>query len=222
MSDILEWIDLGIVQYRDAVELQDRLRARRIAGEIGDRLLLLEHPPVFTLGRQDCAGDFLSSVDAIESEGIEVVKTDRGGRITYHGPGQLVVYFICGLSSLGVGVKSFVQAIEEICVRVAREYGIDAGRDEEHPGVWVGNDKLAAIGLNVSRGVTRHGFALNVDVDLSPYRHVVACGVHGRGVTSLARLGRRTPCMEEVKELVVAHAGRVLSCPMRKLDRRER
>lgn len=207
----LEWQDLGVLRYRDAWRLQDELRERRVAGEIGDRFLLVEHPPVFTLGKRDCSDDFLSSPEAISADGIEMVRCNRGGRVTYHGPGQLVGYFICGLSSLELGVRDFMKEIEIVCLRVLSDFNIDANTDDENPGIWVGHDKLVAIGLNVSRGVTQHGFAVNVDCDLGAYRHIVACGIKGRGVTAISRVLGHSPGMPEVKRSVISHIGKVFS-----------
>lgn len=196
--------DLGRIGYRDAWELQESLRERRISNEVPDTLLILEHDPVFTLGKRDCSDDFLSPMSDVEKDGIEVVKCNRGGRVTYHGPGQIVGYFVCELASFGLGVKEFVHAIESMCMDVLSNYGIDALRDNEHPGLWVGPNKIVAIGLNISHGITQHGFAMNVDLDLAPYRHIVACGIRDRGVTSMERiLGERNPSMDQVKQTVI-------------------
>lgn len=210
----MEWQELGTMPYSEASKLQERLRELRIAGLIPDRMLLVEHPPVLTVGKRDSGEDFCSPPEEIAADGIDVIKTNRGGRVTYHGPGQLVGYFICSLESLGMGVKDFVRAIEEASIRTLADFGIRAHRDKEHPGVWIGRDKICAIGLNVSRGVTQHGFALNVDCDLSAYRHIVACGIRGRGVTSMTRLLPKPPPMRRVKKDLVDHVGSVLSRTM--------
>ena len=217
MDNIIEWQDLGRMHYRQAWALQEKLRSLRTAGHIGDRLLFVEHPRVFTIGRRECSEDFLSSAQAIAADGIEVVKTNRGGRVTYHGPGQLVAYFICHLASLGLGVRDFVRAVEEICIKAVAGFGIQAHRDENCPGVWVGRDKLVAIGLNVAHGVTEHGFALNVDCDLTPFRHITACGIKGRCITSMSSILGRAPSMDEVKDMVVKMANLVLSRGVAKL-----
>lgn len=178
----------GRVPYPEAYALQETLHAARLRGEIPDTLLLLEHPPVFTTGRQDVATDWLLTHDDIRSRGIEIIATNRGGRITYHGPGQLVGYFICDLKARHVGVADFVRWIEEGLIAVASQYGINAHLDKAHPGVWVGTNKLAAIGLHVRHNVTLHGFALNVTTDLTPYSYCVPCGIQDRFVTSLNTL----------------------------------
>lgn len=203
MNGVIEYQDLGFMPYREALSLQDELREARIRGKIADRVLLIEHPPVLTTGRQDCREDFLSTPEAIAADGIEIVKTDRGGRVTYHGPGQLVVYFICELAGLGMGIREFVFSIEEACLRLLTEFGIEAKRDPEHPGLWVGRNKIVAVGMHVAHGVTQHGLALNVDGDLSAYRHIVACGVRGRGVTSIKTLRGDVPEMGEVKQRLI-------------------
>lgn len=210
MCKEMEWQDLGTMPYRQAWALQNDLRNKRIAGEIGDRLLLVEHPPVFTIGRRDSCGDFRSSPEAIAVDSIDVVKTNRGGRVTYHGPGQLVAYFIFDLSGIGVGVAEFVWLMGQSCIRLLADYGINAAHDPDHPGIWVGRDKMCAIGLNVSRGVTQHGLAINVSCDLTPYRHIVACGINNRGVTSMARIIGKTPPMAEIKRQFVAKIEEVL------------
>jgi len=213
----IEWQGLGLLPYGKAASLQDDLRRRRISGEICDRMLLLEHAPVITMGRKDCGADIISPPDVLCSEGIEVVKTDRGGRATYHGPGQLIGYFICSLSGLGIGIRDFVLAAEDICVRTLADLGVEASRDEAHPGLWVKGNKIVAVGLNVSRGVTRHGIAMNVSCDLGAYRHIVACGISDRGVTSVERELGSAPRMEDVSERFVAHAGAVLRRRMSRL-----
>lgn len=209
-SNSIEWIDLGTMPYGEAWALQDLLREERIAGRAPDRLLLVEHPPVFTMGKRDCDGDFLSPREAIEADGIGVVKTNRGGSVTYHGPGQLVGYFICGLSSIGSGIRDFVSAVEEICILTLASVGIEGKRDEGHPGIWVGRAKIVAIGMNVQHGVTQHGFAMNVDMDLAPYRHIVACGIRDRSVTTIAAVTGSSQKTNEIKGLLVEACGRVL------------
>jgi lipoate-protein ligase B len=204
---MIEWQDLGTVPYREALALQRALREKRGAGEIGDRLLLLEHPPVITLGRKECDEDVVSAPEIIAKDGIEIVKTDRGGRSTYHGPGQLVGYAIVSIREFGMGVKEFVTAIEEICLRTLADFGVMAGRDDQHPGLWVGANKIVAVGFSVSRGITMHGFAVNIACDLGAYRHIVACGIAERGITSMERELGRAPAIQDVAKRVIAHAG---------------
>jgi lipoyl(octanoyl) transferase len=172
---------LGVVEYREAVALQERLRARVQAGELPDLLLLLEHPPVYTLGRRSEPGELPVGGD------IPVVDTERGGKLTYHGPGQLVGYPIMHVDN----VREFVGAMERALVSAIREAGVPAGTREgrEFTGVWVEDRKLGSIGIHVSRRVSMHGFAVNVDNDLAPFSSVVACGLPGVRMTSLREEG---------------------------------
>jgi lipoyl(octanoyl) transferase len=208
-GEAMRWLALGRVPYREAWGMQEALRARRIAGEAADSLLLVEHPPVITLGRRCCEGDVISTPELLARDGIELVRTNRGGRATYHGPGQLVGYFICSLDAFRMGVREFVHSIEEVCIRALADFGIASARDEKNPGLWVGRDKIVAIGLSVERGVSLHGFALNVAPDLAAYRHIVACGLCDRGVTSMASCLAAAPAMDRVALRVVHHAGQV-------------
>ncbi len=211
---IIEWQDLGTVRYARAWSLQERLREQRLAGEIRDRMLLLEHPPVITQGKRGISSDVLTPENELEKEGIDLFVTNRGGRATYHGPGQIVGYFIFDLGSIGLGVKEFVRAIEGLLMDALAGFGIDAARDEDHPGLWVGRDKIAAIGLNISHNVTQHGFALNASCDLAPYRHIVACGISDRGVTTMERVLGRPQLTGPVKRAIVRAAAGAFGCEM--------
>ncbi|MEI7901484.1 MAG: lipoyl(octanoyl) transferase LipB [bacterium] len=188
--------------YSEVLALQERLHRQRVAGEIPDTVLLLEHRPVYTLGRSASADNILYSEEAMRQAGIERVATTRGGDVTYHGSGQLVGYPIIHLGEAGLRVIEYVTALEETLIRAVARYGIAAGRDARNRGVWVGDDKLAALGIRVSRQVTMHGFALNVTTHLEDYRGIVACGLMNAGVTSMSRLLGREPDMAEVKTRV--------------------
>ena len=202
---VLKIDDLGRdAGYNEVLALQERLHAQRVAEEIPDTLLLLEHRPVYTLGRSASEGNVLYSEEALRRAGIERVVTTRGGDVTYHGPGQLVGYPIVHLGEAGLRVLEYVTALEETLIRAVATFGIAAGRDVRNRGVWVGNDKLAALGIRVSHQVTMHGFALNVTTRLEDYRGIVACGLRDAGVTSMARLLGWDPPMAEVKERVTA------------------
>jgi lipoyl(octanoyl) transferase len=184
------WVcHLGRVPYGEAVELQERLRQRVVAGELPDLLLLLEHPPVYTLGRRSQPGDLPLGEDWCRERGIDVARTDRGGKLTYHGPGQLVGYPIMHVSD----VRAYVRTMEEAIAAALREAGVEGrGRSAEGPqyaGVWAGERKIASIGVHISRGVSIHGFAVNVDNDLAPFSWVVACGLPDVHMTSLAAEG---------------------------------
>jgi len=213
-TQTIEWQDLGVMDYRVAWDLQMGLRAMRTRGKIRNRFLVVEHPPVFTMGKRDCDSDFVTSMDDVRHDGIDIVKCDRGGRITYHGPGQLVGYFIFDLTSIDLGVKDFVSAVEDVCIGILSDFNIASSKDSEHPGVWVGNNKIAAIGLNISHGVTQHGFALNVNCDLSHYRHIIACGIMDRGVTTMNLTSGSDVSIDEVKKSAVTRVGDVFLCRM--------
>ena len=210
-----EWQDLGMVRYEDAWRLQERLREARLAGKVGNRMLMLQHPPVITLGRRGIAADVLTSEQELARQGIELFVTNRGGRATYHGPGQIVGYFIFDLGPMGLGVRQFVRAIETLLMEALAGFCIVGALDEANPGIWVGREKIAAIGLNVSHGVTQHGFALNVNCDLEPYRHIVACGISDRGVTTMERLLGRTVDTTSLKRAIASAAGRAFDCDMK-------
>jgi lipoyl(octanoyl) transferase len=186
-SDELWVCHLGLVSYTDGVAIQETLRARRIAGELPDVLLTLEHPPVYTRGRRSGAEDLPFGEDFYRAKGIEVHTTDRGGRLTYHGPGQLVGYPIVAIDD----VSSHLRTMEAALIAALAEEGV-AGRSRhqegiDYTGVWVEERKIASIGVHVSRGVTTHGFALNVVNDLQPFSWVIACGLPDVAMTSLQR-----------------------------------
>jgi lipoate-protein ligase B len=174
---------LGRVEYREAAELQERLRERVIAGELPDLVLYLEHPQVYTLGRRSEPGDLPLGEEFLRARGIDVVSTPRGGKLTYHGPGQLVGYPIVHVGN----VAGFVRAMERAIVAALAEAGIEAVTREgrEYTGVWVGERKIASIGIHLSHGVSSHGLAVNVDNDLAPFEWAVACGLPGVRMTSM-------------------------------------
>jgi lipoyl(octanoyl) transferase len=181
------WVcHMGLVPYSDGLAIQGTLRARRLAGEIPDTLLLLEHPPVYTRGRRSAEGELPFGEDFYSAKGIEVIDTDRGGRITYHGPGQLVGYPIMAVTD----VVAHLRTIEDAIVDALGDVGIVAhARPQDGPdytGVWVEDRKIASLGVHVSRGISTHGFAVNVENDLEPFSWVVACGLPDVRMTSLA------------------------------------
>jgi lipoyl(octanoyl) transferase len=202
---------LGRVPYTEALALQRSLVDDRRSGVIGDTLLLLEHPHVLTLGvRGDGGrGHILASADVLAARGIEVHETGRGGDITYHGPGQLVGYPIIDLNPGRRDVHRYVRDLETVLIRTAADYGIQAGRVEGLTGVWVGDDKLAAIGVRIARWVTSHGFALNVSTNLDHFKLIVPCGIADRGVTSLERLLGRGLETTEVENRIIEHFSNV-------------
>jgi lipoate-protein ligase B len=187
------WVaQLGKIPYAEGVELQERLRARRQAGELPDLLLVLEHPPVYTTGKRTEPGDLPMGEDWYLAQGIDVCDTDRGGRVTYHGPGQLVGYPIMAVER----VADFVHTMERAIVAALADEGVEAeARATPFTGVWVGDSKIASIGVRVSGGVTTHGLAVNVDNDLQPFEWIVPCGIDHVRVTSLSRETGRAPSL---------------------------
>jgi lipoyl(octanoyl) transferase len=182
------WVcQLGTVEYREALALQERVRAARQRDEVPDVLLQLEHWPVYTRGRRSGPGELPMGEDWYRMQGIDIVETDRGGKVTYHGPGQLVGYPIVRIDD----VVAYVRTLERALVAALGEEGVTArARNEEGPdytGVWVGDRKIASIGVHVARGVTTHGFAVNVENDLQPFGWIVPCGLDGVQMTSLIR-----------------------------------
>ena len=195
---------LGTIGYQAALDLQAQLVERRKQGLIPDQLLLLEHPPVITLGvrtRSD-RSHVLESEAALAAKGVGLFETGRGGDVTYHGPGQLVGYPIVDLKPDRCDVHRYVRDLEEVLIRAVDAFGVRAGRIEGLTGIWVGDQKLAAIGVRISRWVTSHGFALNVNTDLSHFGLIVPCGITDKGVTSLERLLGHALPMDEVAETV--------------------
>jgi len=206
----------GTVGYGPALQWQNELYRRRVAGEAEDVMLLLEHPHVYTLGRRFSAEHLLLSREALAQRGIEVFECDRGGSITYHGPGQLVGYPVLELED--PDVIAYLRSLEEVLIRGVRSFGVAADRREGLTGVWAGasgEEKLASIGVNVSRGVTKHGFALNVTTDLSYFAGMVPCGIPAVQVTSLERLVGSAPPMEAVQGAVTAELATILGATVR-------
>ncbi len=208
---------LGLVPYADALALQKSLVEERRAGRIDDCLLLVEHPPVLTLGVRVDGGrsHILASPDELTRRGIEVYEAGRGGDVTFHGIGQIVGYPILDLSPDRCDLHRYVRDLEEVLIRVAADHGVEAARIKGLAGVWVGQEKLAAIGVRIARWITSHGFALNVSTDLRFFDLIVPCGIAGRGVTSLARLCSRAPSRALVENRLVARFGEVFDrCPV--------
>ena len=191
----------------------ERVAARK-RGEIPDTLLLVEHPHVYTLGRNARRENLLISEDQLRAIGAQLFEADRGGDITYHGPGQLVGYPIFDLTGHRRDIAWFMRSLEEVFIRVARDFGIEAGRVAGAPGVWVGSEKLVAMGVHISRWVTSHGFAFNADTDLRYFEYIVPCGLRDKGVTSLAKLLGQPVAIDRVANYVVEHVGAVFGLTM--------
>ncbi len=197
----LKVMDLGMSSYETVWGLQKELQARRISGKIGDHLLLVEHEPVYTLGKISHKSHLLRSND----HGISVIQTDRGGDITFHGPGQLVGYPILDLHRYHRSVSWYMRSLEKIIIDVLSDFKINADRKKGLTGVWIQDEKVAALGVRISRWVTMHGFALNVDPDLSFYEGIIPCGIRDFGVTSMATLLGHDIDMSAVKKALVNH-----------------
>jgi lipoyl(octanoyl) transferase len=198
---------LGRIGYADGVELQKSLVQQRVAGEIDDTLLLVEHPPVITLGvkTRGNLANVRADAGVLAAQGVELHESGRGGDVTFHGPGQLVGYPIIDLKPDRQDVHRYVRDLEEVLIRTAADFGIEVGRVKGFSGAWVGDAKLAAIGVRISRWVTSHGFALNVTTELSGFDLIVPCGITDRGVTSLSALLGREVAMADVERSVVTH-----------------
>lgn len=207
---------LGIVSYADALALQRALVERRKAGDVGDVLLLLEHRPVITLGVKGDGGrsHVTASTSLLAREGVEVHETGRGGDVTYHGPGQIVAYPILDLRPDRCDVHRYVRDLEDVMIRVCADYGLHAGRIAGLTGAWIGSDKIGAIGVRISRWVTSHGFAFNVNTNLDHFRLIVPCGIADRGVTSVAKQLRRAVDMAAAESRVVQHFSDVFGCEL--------
>ncbi len=211
----IELIRLRNAPYAETWRWQQERAAAVAEGKAPEALVLLEHPPVYTMGRRSDPAHLLAPEAELRARGAEVFWIDRGGDATWHGPGQLVGYPILNLAQRGRDLHAYVYALEEVLIDVAASYGIVARRAAERTGIWVGDAKVAAIGIKVQHWVSYHGFALNVDPDLSWFEQIVPCGLHGYGVTSLARLLGRRIDFEEVADRVAdafhPHFGDVLS-----------
>ena len=197
---------LGEVDYAEAWDMQSALARRRADGEIPDSLLLLEHPHTYTLGRRAIIEDVLASDAALAQLGVRVVHADRGGLVTYHGPGQIVSYPIVDVRPLG-GPRDYVCALEEVVILTLNDFGLTAERIPDLIGVWVGDVKVASVGVRISRGISTHGFALNVSTDLSYFRHIVPCGMPGAVVGSMESLLGAPVDKDGVAERLVHHFG---------------
>ena len=213
-------VDQGLISYAPAYELQRQLVAARKGQVIPDVLLLCEHPPVITLGRNGTRNNLRASGELLCAKNVEFHRSDRGGDITYHGPGQIVGYPILDLTEHRRDIGWYVTQLEEVMIRATADFGLSAKRVDGQHGAWLdtarGEEKLGALGVHLSRWVTSHGFAYNVSTDLSGFDLIVPCGISGKGVTSLERaLGRRA-LLEEVRDRLVAHFAEVFSLEITK------
>ncbi|MCK9281475.1 MAG: lipoyl(octanoyl) transferase LipB [Melioribacteraceae bacterium] len=199
----IEYIDLGTIDYKEAWELQQRTFELRTKNEIDDILYLLEHPHTYTLGKVADKNNLITSDVVLKEKQISVYDIDRGGDITYHGPGQIVGYPIIDLKNWKQDTHEYLRNLEEVIMAVCADYGIATERNQKYTGVWVGNRKIAAIGIKVSRWITMHGFAFNINTDLGLFDGIIPCGIRDKEVTSLSKeLGKKIE-LDEVKEKLV-------------------
>lgn len=195
---------LGKCDYRRALELQYKLLEKRQNKEIDDTLIIVEHPPVITLGNQAEGSNIIAPQEFLQMQGIELIQTNRGGDVTYHGLGQIVGYPIVDIKDSKIGIRNFVRGLEEIFIQILQDkFNISSERNCQHTGVWIGNEKILAIGLAVKRGVTMHGFAFNVNTNLEHFKYIVPCGITDKGVTSIEKITGKPFNIEEMNRLVV-------------------
>lgn len=211
MADRVAWLDLGLTEYLAAFALQEELHRRRAAGELPDVILFQENFPVITIGRSGSEENLLVSRDFLEQRGIALHRVSRGGDITYHGPGQLVISPILRLQERSDTVHDYARLLERIVIDLLAGYGVTGRREAGASGVWVGDRKIAALGIAVSQGVTMHGVAINVSPDLACFNYIVPCGLKNRGVTSLAAEGGPPPSLARVRDDFLSGFSRVFA-----------
>lgn len=200
---IFDYCDLGMIDYKHAWDIQRDVFSKRLHSEINDTLFLLEHPHTYTLGKVAEKENLISSDDQLKELGVSVYEIDRGGDITYHGPGQIVGYPIINLKNWKEDTHEYLRGLEEIIMNVCSDYGLQTKRHPKYTGVWIEDRKIAAIGIKVSRWITMHGFAFNINTDLSYFGGIIPCGIKDKDVTSLQReLGKEVE-IDEVKEKLV-------------------
>lgn len=215
-------MDLGTMSYRDAHQFQlDCVEQLLADSDLPDHFLLVEHPPVFTLGRRGERKSLLVAQSILEQKGIDLFHTERGGDITYHGPGQIVLYPVIGLRRNKLSVRDHVRRLEKLMIQVAVEYGVVASRDERNPGVWVGNNKIGSIGISIRHGVAFHGMALNVTTDLEPFSWINPCGLTDVGATSLSLESGKQLEFDGVKQCLTEMIGQVFAYRLKRVPQKE-
>ncbi|MFN8482110.1 MAG: lipoyl(octanoyl) transferase LipB [Anaerolineae bacterium] len=219
-NDRIVWLlNMGVEPYRPVLELQRRIVAAKKDGWPCDVLLLLEHEPVYTLGRHSDESFILADPATLAAQGIEVVRIERGGEVTYHGPGQIVGYPILHLGHFKKDIRWYIGAIGEVIIRTLADYGIPGEFDPKYPGVWIEGGKICAVGVKNERWIMYHGFAMNIDPDMAHWRGIVPCGLVGKDVATLAdALGRRPPS-DEVRQRIVTHFEAVYGCRVVPVER---
>ncbi len=213
--------DIGRTRYGEAWKLQQRLWGYRQQGVVGDLLLLTEHEHVYTIGKGGDANHLLASGNELRENGVEFFEIDRGGDITYHGPGQIVGYPILDLNNYFLDLHKYLRSLEEVVIVALQAFGIQGTREEGMTGVWVKGEKIAAIGVKVSRWITMHGFALNVNTDLAKFNRIIPCGIFHKGVTSMQALAGRTVPLNDVHRSLCSAFGSVFHCDVQTLTSEE-
>jgi len=200
----LDIIDAGLMEYQKALDMQFELLEKRQKNLIDDTLILVEHPPTITLGRRAVESDILADEKFLEETGVTVCRINRGGEVTYHGPGQIVGYLIVDLKNFDKDIRAFVSNIEEVIIQVLREqFDVEGGRNPLNNGVWVGDKKITAIGIAIKQWVTMHGFAFNINTDLEHFKWIVPCGMENAKMTSLEEIKGRKFDLESIKPMIV-------------------
>jgi len=215
----IQVIPLGLTNYKSAWDLQRKIFELRVSGKIHDILLLTEHNHVYTLGKSSEDAHLLANDAELKSTGAEVYPTDRGGDITYHGPGQLVVYPILDLNNYYLDIHRYLRDLEEVIIRSLVDFGIKAHREEKFTGVWVDHEKIAAIGVKISRWITMHGFALNINTDLSYFDRIIPCGIFHKGITSIQKILGNAISVQDVSNSVLTHFSDVFDVRILETDK---
>lgn len=215
---ICNLLNLNLVPYKESLTLQKRIVKEIQSGKTNDTLILLEHPNVFTIGRNGKASNLLAEEKQLKNIGAEVFNVDRGGDITYHGPGQLVCYPVLNLRNYKCDIKWYVLKLEDVIVKALKEFEITSCRDSKLIGVWVEGKKIASIGVHISKWITYHGFALNVNTNLDYFKYIVPCGLPGVEMTSISKILGRHIDMNEVKNIIVSKFYEIFECEIREFS----
>ncbi|MEI7906763.1 MAG: lipoyl(octanoyl) transferase LipB [Bacteroidota bacterium] len=214
-------VNIGRTKYADAWELQKQIFSARLAQRIGDVLILTEHDPVFTLGKGADENHLLANTQELNEKKIDMFWIDRGGDVTFHGPGQIVGYPILDLNQHYLDIHRYLRELEEMIIRTLNDYGIDSGREKEFTGVWVKNEKIAALGVKVSKWITMHGFAFNVNTDLTFFDRIIPCGIFHKGITSLQNVLGKTIEIADVHQHLIKHFSNIFSFEVKQISKEQ-
>lgn len=212
------YVNLPLTPYEEVYQRQQEISAQLLQGNGRNVLILVEHPPVYTLGRNTRPKDLPVPKEELEKKGIHMVSVNRGGSVTYHGPGQLVAYPLLDLHDFGEDVHLYLRKLEGMLLHFLTLYGVEAVRKEGLTGVWIDNEKIAALGIGLRRWVTMHGCAVNINIDLDPFHWIVPCGLTDGGVTSLKRVLGKSLDMKEAREKLLVSFSEIFACPLKPLD----